>query len=330
MKPADESYVDVKRYHQEINFPENGIGLGGGIYILDRLTKDFTPRRDSIMFNRVRFEGNTAYSGSAIYSDNFDLKLIFTRSLITNNTALSEIGMAQNYITGAVFQDNTDKHITGNFASSDLVGATIYGEIQGPLPSAIFSEGANSIYGNQARFLIRLPDAPNTKGILAGNTGIGFGGTDTLRGNYWGPTEADVDLSLPNLKIKFFNPETGETEEYGNVVNETFFIAPGDTSYLPYLFPATEDPRNQGPFETFVTRIIGSQEVIAPFTYTPVPALNAAGNENLADATSIPENIYCQAIFMMFMTKVRMLKQQITRDEDLFQLKILQLVFHQS
>jgi len=289
MKPADESYVDVKRYHQEINFPENGIGLGGGIYILDRLTKDFTPRRDSIMFNRVRFEGNTAYSGSALYSDNYDLKLIFTRSLITNNTALSEIGMAQNYITGAVFQDNNDKHITGNFASSDLVGATIYGEIQGPLPSAIFSEGANSIYGNQARFLIRLPDAPNTKGILAGNTGIGFGGTDTLRGNYWGPTEADVDLSLPNLKIKFFNPETGETEEYGNVVNETFFIAPGDTSYLPYLFPTTTDPRNQGPFETFVTRIIGSQEVIAPFTYIPVPALNAAGNENLADITSIPE-----------------------------------------
>lgn len=289
MKPADESYVDVKRYHQEIDFPENGIGLGGGIYILDRLTKEFEPRRDSIMFNRVRFEGNTAYTGSAIYSDNFDLKLIFTRSLITNNTALSEIGMDQNYITGAVFQDNTDKHVKGNFASSDLAGATIYGEVQGPLPSAIFSEAANSIYGNQARFLIRLPDAPNTKGILAGNTGIGFGGTDTLRGNYWGQTEADVDLTLSNMKIIVIDPITGEPQEYTNVKNETFFIAPGDVSYLPYLFPSTEDPRNQGPFETYTTRIIGSQEVIQPFTYTPVPALNVAGDENTADPSSIPE-----------------------------------------
>lgn len=289
MKPADESYVDVKRYHQEIDFPENGIGLGAGIYILDRLTKEFEPRRDSIMFNRVRFEGNTAYTGSAIYSDNFDLKLIFTRSLITNNTALSEIGMDQNYITGAVFQDNLDKHVTGNFASSDLAGATIYGEVQGPLPYAIFSEAANSIYGNQARFLIRLPDAPNTKGILAGNTGIGFGGTDTLRGNYWGQTEADVDLSLGNMKIIVIDPITGEPQEYSNVKNETFFIAPGDVSYLPYLFPETEDPRNQGPFETYSTRIIGSQEVIQPFTYIPVPALNVAGDENTADASSIPE-----------------------------------------
>jgi len=289
MKPADESYLDVKRFHQEINFPENGIGLGAGIYILDRLTKDFTPRKDSIMFNRVRFEGNIAYTGSAIYSDNFDLKLIFTRSLITNNTALSEIGISQNYITGAVFQDNVDKHITGNFASSDLAGATIYGEVQGPLPYAIFSEAANSIYGNQARFLIRLPDAPNTKGILAGNTGIGFGGTDTLRGNYWGHTEADVDLSLGNMKIMYIDPQTGEQVEYSNVINETFFIAPGDKSYLPYLFPATDDPRNQGPFEKFVTQIINSQEVIQPYTYIPVPALNVAGDENTADPTSIPE-----------------------------------------
>lgn len=287
MKPVDESYVDVKRYHQEINFPENGVGLGAGIYILDRLTDKFVPRQDSIMFNRVRFEGNESYTGSAIYSDNYDLKLIFNRSLITDNTALSEIGKAQNYITGAVFQ-NDQKNVTGNFASSDLAGATIYGEVQGPLPYSIFSEAANSIYGNQARFLIRLPDAPNTKGILAGTTGIGFGGTDTLRGNYWGHTEADVNLALSNMKIKFYNENTGETQEYDNVVNETFFIERGDTSYLPYIYPATSDPRNQGPFEMYGTVMNGTVEQVKEFAYTPIPAKNGV-DENTTDAMSIPE-----------------------------------------
>ncbi len=287
MKPADESYVDVKRYHQEINFPENGVGLGAGIYILDKLTDTFVPRKDSVMFNRVRFEGNESYTGSAIYSDNYDLKLIFTRSLIVDNKATSEIGNAQNYITGAVFQDN-NKKVTGNFASSDLAGATIYGEVQGPLPYSIFSEAANSIYGNQSRFLIRLPDAPNTKGILAGTTGIGFGGTDTLRGNYWGHTEADVNLSLSNMKIKFYNENTGEFEEYGNVINETFFIEKGDVSYLPYLYPATTDPRNQGPFERFGTVMNGTVEQVKEFTYTPIPAKNGT-DENTVDDMSIPE-----------------------------------------
>jgi len=289
LKPANSAYIDVKRYHQEINFPENGVGLGAGIYILDKLSEEWTPRKDSVMFNRVRFQGNEAYTGSAIYSDNYDLKLIFTRSLITTNKATSEIGKDQNYITGAVFQD-ANKKITQNFASSDLAGATIYGEVQGPLPSAIFSEAANSIYNNDARFLIRLPDAPNTKGILAGTTGIGFGGTDTLRGNYWGKTEADVDLQFDNLKIKFFNPETGEMEEYDGVKKETFFVAKGDKSYLPYLFtPSTSDPRTQGPFEKLGTQIVGTQEVIKQFTYIPVPAKNADGNENQAHDLSIPE-----------------------------------------
>lgn len=290
LKPANSAYIDVKRYHQEINFPENGVGLGGGIYILDRLSEEWKPRKDSIMFNRVRFQGNESYTGSAIYSDNYDLKLIFTRSLITTNKATSEIGKDQNYITGAVFQDD-NKKVVGNFASSDLAGATIYGEVQGPLPSSIFSEAANSIYNNDARFLIRLPDAPNTKGILAGNTGIGFGGTDTLRGNYWGKTEADVDLRLDNIKVKFYNEQTGEFEDYKEGVKmETFFVAKGDKSYLPYLFtPNPDDPRTQGPFEKKGTQIVGTSEVLRNFTYTPIPAKNADGNENQAHEKSIPE-----------------------------------------
>lgn len=288
LKPYDASYEDVKRYHQEVLFPENGIGLGGGIYILDRLTEAFKPRMDSVFFNRVRFQGNESYTGSAIYSDNFDLKLVLNRSLIIDNTATSEIGKNQNYINGAAFQNADTKDITANFASSDLAGATIYGEVQGPLPAFTFSEAANSIYGNNARFLIRLPDAPNTKGILAGTTGIGFGGTDTLRGNYWGHTEADVNLKNDNIKYQFYNEQTGEVDTYTGVINETFFVAKGDANYLPYLFPATSDPRNQGPFEHYGTQIVGTNEVIKEFIYTPVPALNGA-DENTAAANSIPE-----------------------------------------
>jgi len=287
LKPQNAAYVDVKRFHQEINFAENGVGLGAGIYILDKLQGEYKPRYDSVMFNRVRFEGNEAYTGSAIYSDNYDMKLIFTRSLVTANKALSEVGKEQNYITGAVFQD-ADKKVNGNYASSDLAAATIYGEVQGPIPSNLFSEAANTIYNNDARFLIRLPDAPNTKGILAGVTGIGFGGTDTLRGNYWGHTEADVDLKLDNIKVKFYNENTGEMEEYAGVVKETFFVAKGDKNYLPYLFGATADPRNQGPFEKFGTQIEGTSEVVKQFTYIPVPAKNGA-DENTADDLSIPE-----------------------------------------
>lgn len=288
LKPADASYVDVRRYHQEVMFPENGIGLGGGLYILDRLTDDFSARKDSIFFNRVRFEGNESYTGSAIYSDNYDLKLIFNRSLVTANKATSEIGKDQNYIIGATFQNAATKDITGNFASSDLAGATIYGEVQGPLPNYMFSEAANSIYGNNSRFLIRLPDAPNTKGILAGTTGIGFGGTDTLRGNYWGHTEADVNLKLDNIKFKFYNEQTGESDVYTGVTNETFFVEQGDKSYLPYLFPSTVDPRNQGPFEHYGTQIVGTNEVVKEFVYTPIPALNNP-DENTCDPNSIPE-----------------------------------------
>ena len=120
-------------------------------------------RVDSLKFNRVRLQITCVYR-SAIYSDNYDLKIVLNRSLVVGNKTdeLNNIGKDQNAITGAF---NRNLQTEENLASSDLVAATIYGELQGPLPNSIFSTAANSIYGNDARFLIRLPDAPNTKGV---------------------------------------------------------------------------------------------------------------------------------------------------------------------
>ena len=276
VRPGNEAVVDVKRWHQETSLPENGIGLGGAIYILDEANLNRVGRVDTILFNRVRIQNNTAFTGSAIYSDNFDLKLIFNRSLVTGNMIddRNTIGMEQNYISGPVFR--TGGTITHNFASSDLASATIYGEVQGPLPSHIFSEAANSFYGNTARFLIRLPDAPNTKGVLAGTTGLGFGGTDTLRGNYWGHTEANLILELDNAhgsidlaRMETFFVDIARTEDY-------FPHYPND-NYLPFLFQPTNDPRTQGPFES-----------IGIYTYRPIPLRNGADESEVGE-NSIPE-----------------------------------------
>lgn len=270
--PTDLSYIDAERYHQEVMLPENGVGLGGAIYILDSVTTNRVGRIDSMSFNRVRIQNNKAYTGAAIYSDNYDLKMIFNRSLVTGNVAYSEIGSEQNALTGPVEKDASGT-ILKNLASSDLAGAVFYAEIQGPLPSYLFSEAANSIYDNDARFLIRLPDAPNTKGVLAGTTGIGMGGTDTLRGNYWGLTEVDLDLILP------------EAHGQGNAVMETFYVATDGKKHLNFVFweNNTDRPANpllQGPFESRWR-----------FEYNPIPLLNKPGTQNEADVTSIPEKL---------------------------------------
>ena len=263
------------RLNQDSKLPENGIGLGGGLYILDSITANKVGRVDSITFNRVRFQNNTSYSGAAIYSDNYDLKLVLNRSLVTGNMTDSEIGEDQNVITGPYRKaDNFNK------ASSDLAGAIIYGELQGPLPSTTMSEAANSIYNNNARFLIRLPDAPDTKGILAGTTGIGFGGTDTLRGNYWGHTEANIDFYLPHLHD---NPN--------QAAFTTFFIGTDGNNWLPFVYPElintnAADPRTKGPFESTERGDIN---------YKPIVLKNTAGDDTTPDALSIPEKLLFSA-----------------------------------
>jgi predicted outer membrane repeat protein len=259
------------RYNQDSKLPENGIGLGGAVYILDSVIASRVGRIDSITFNRVRIQNNSSYSGAAIYSDNYDLKLVLNRSLVTGNIANSEIGATQNAITGAYI-----KATNFNPASNDLAGAILYGEVQGPLPSTQSSEAANSIYNNTSRFLIRLPDAPDTKGILAGTTGIGFGGTDTLRGNYWGHTEANVEFYIPHIQN---NPNFAAFS--------TFFVGTDGNNWLPFVYPELinnnpADPRKKGPVES---------KERGDITYKPIILANTAGDDTKPDVLSIPEHL---------------------------------------
>lgn len=229
---------DISRQHPGTNLSENGTGLGGAVYILD---ENNTSRRDRIEFNRVRFQDNKAYSGAVFYSDNYGLQLVLQRSLVTGNVATSDIGSTQNAISGPYAGGQ-------NAASSDLAGAVMYGEILGPLPFTSYHVAANAIYDNQARFLIRLPDAPNTKGTMAG-TGIGFGGVDTLRGNYWGRTEANVETIILS----------------SGAVQETFFIKGNGGSPLPFVRGGAG--LQQGPFEKN-----------GAYTYTPLPVTDNLAN----------------------------------------------------
>lgn len=274
VEPVGQAVVDVVRYHPTTNLMENGIGLGGAIYILDEITASRIGRQDSVWFNRVRIQNNSAYTGSALYSDNYDLKLIFNRSLIHGNMVddANMIGYNQNVITGPVLNDQ-------NPASSDLVGATIYGEIQGPLPSYMYSEAANSIYNNNARFLIRLPDAPNTKGVLSGGVGTGSGGTDTLRGNYWGLTEGNIRFELEY-----------EQNQGMPAYNETFFVesnhpvyTTNDKTWIRFLFQGdvTPNPLDDGPIE--------SVNASTTYSYQPIPLTNDPNDITLPGDQSIPE-----------------------------------------
>lgn len=266
INPVDAGHYDVARVHPGTDIPENGIGLGGAIYILDQAEISNLNRKDSINFNRVRILNNTAYTGAAIYSDNFDLSLLFSRSLISANTATSTIGVEQNAITGPLVTDGAGK-ILKNEASSDLASAVVYGELQGPLPVGSGPEAGNSVYGNNARFIVRLPDAPNTKGILAGTIGLGLGETNALNGNYWGKTEANVTVDVIN--------DLG----YPLAHNETFFIAGDNTSPLPFV-RNSPNLLEQGPFES----------VQDEYTYSPITLENVTGDENTATTTSLPEH----------------------------------------
>lgn len=205
----------------------NGTGLGGAIYINDRLQPvggaPGFPRVDSVLLHRVRIEQDTAYSGAAVYSDNYDLRVVFSRSLITGNAALSQEGR-----TIDTFSLKTSP------AASRTAGAILYGEIQGPIPMLDYHSGANSIYDNDARYLIRVADAPQ------GTFGTGSSGSDTLRGNYWGETQAPVTTILPT-----------------NTQQQTFFID-GDSCYLPLKNASVVN--EQGPFESFHS-----------YSYRPVP-----------------------------------------------------------
>lgn len=210
----------------------NGTGLGGAVYINDRQPNAPTPgapRTDSFMFHRVRFEQNEAWSGSAVYSDNYEMRVVMNRCLASQNKAVSTEGrntdLVDNYMIDPV--------------ASRTASATFYGECEGPMAygiyrhapfrvATVFSSNANSIYDNDARFILRLPDAPTNI------PGLGLSGTDTVRGNYWGETQAPVSTILP----------TG-------TVQTTFFVKGNGTCVLPLKTGASIDLNQQGPFESY-------------------------------------------------------------------------------
>ncbi len=213
----------------------NYTGLGGAIYINDRQPpgqNPGAPRVDSVISHRVRIEENQAWSGSAVYSDNYELRFVINKNLVSRNRAISTVGRTMdsivNYRTSA--------------AADSTAGALFYADVQGPIPSTLYHTDANSIYDNDGRFIVRLPDAP------PGAIGMGQSGVDTLRGNFWGAVEAPVTTILPS-----------------GTFQNTFYIE-GYGCTLPLKNPSNVN--EQGPFES--PRRSGDPANVY-YTYQPIP-----------------------------------------------------------
>lgn len=159
----------------------NRAGRGGALHIEVPNTGQLLGF-DSTFLSRVRMEQNYAFTGSAIYSNEFDLRVIANLTLIANNHATSG-------------WDRTTDLVNESNPSTMNAGATIFGDFEGPLPSYESNSRGNAIYDNTGRYIIRLPDGP-----------LGSGGVDTLRGNFWGETGPDVitRLSSGALQRTFF------------------------------------------------------------------------------------------------------------------------------
>ena len=165
-------------YNYDPNAPSpSEHGRGGALYI--HITSDQCSLApvDSTVLSRVRFEKNQAYSGSAIWSDHYDLKLMSNSCLITNNIATSPSSALVNL-------DSSGEANPGD----PNAGATIWADFEGALPSFASNSRGDAIYDNIARYVIRLPVSPI----------IGQSGVDTLRGNFWGETGPGVNtIEIP-------------------------------------------------------------------------------------------------------------------------------------
>ncbi len=162
--------VSMYNYNPTASTPTEK-GRGGGLYI--HITSDVCnfAHNDSTLLSRVRFERNQAFSGSAIWSDHYDLKLMSNQCLIANNYATSP------------FSAKVDLDSTGVANPGDPnVGTTIWGDFEGALPSYASNSRGDAIYDNVARYVLRLPPSPV----------FGTSGVDTLRGNYWGETGPEL------------------------------------------------------------------------------------------------------------------------------------------
>lgn len=167
----------------------NRTGRGGALYVDINNASSNLPVLDTLISSRARFERNQAFTGSAIYSDNYKLHLMANQTLIANNFATSRHSATVDLVS----PEMANPHDVN-------AGATVWGDLEGPIPSHESNSRGNAIYDNVARYILRLPS----------QQGPGFGGVDTLRGNFWGETGVNVITKLPTLPV--------------GAVQSTFFI----------------------------------------------------------------------------------------------------------
>jgi predicted outer membrane repeat protein len=199
--------------------PTSPHGRGGGLAI--NVSNQNIAGIDTTYLSRVRFEENEAYSGSAIYSDNFNLKVLSNLCLIANNLATSPSSA----------RVDLDASGLSNPADSN-VGATIWGDFEGPLPSYESNSRGDAIYDNVARYILRLP-------MARGTGALGVGGTDTIRGNFWGETGPSVITQINNPNLP---PNTG-------ALQSTFFIDYYKSCFLNVYEPNRNPPTGYTPVQ---------------------------------------------------------------------------------
>ena len=183
----------------------NRTGRGGALYVDINNTPNPVGVGDTLVSSRVRFEKNQAFSGSAIHSNNYRLQIVANQTLVANNFATS-----RHSYTVDLEKPNM------NNPGDPNAGATIWADFEGPAPQHETNSRGNAIYDNVARYIIRLPDGPH-----------GYGGVDTVRGNFWGEMGPSVITQLPTLPI--------------GTIQSTFFIDFFDSCvsnvYEPNRFP---------------------------------------------------------------------------------------------
>ncbi|HYM21480.1 MAG TPA: FlgD immunoglobulin-like domain containing protein [Candidatus Kapabacteria bacterium] len=189
---------------------ENRTGRGGGLYV--DINNSLSPLvlLDTLIMSRVRFEHNEAFTGSAIHSDNYRLQITANQTLVANNLSTSAH-------SASVDLENPNKNNPGD----PNAGATIWADFEGPAPQYESNSRGNAVYDNSARYVLREPDGPH-----------GFGGVDTLRGNFWGETAPDLITQLPTLPI--------------GAIQSTFFIDYYNASCFRNVYEPNQPPN--GPY----------------------------------------------------------------------------------